>query len=49
MAKFVTQYDVFLLETKVFAGVLQRLGILMGFEGMIHVDPMGQSGGLAFF
>jgi hypothetical protein len=29
--------------------VLQKLRILMGFEGMIYVDPVGRSGGLAFF
>jgi hypothetical protein len=42
-------FFMFLIETKVHAGVLQRLRILIGFEGMIHVDPVGRSGGLAFF
>jgi hypothetical protein len=39
----------FLIETKVYVEVLQKLRILMGFEGMIYVDPVGRSGGLAFF
>jgi len=39
----------FLIETKVYSGALQRIRLRLGYEGMIHVDPVGRSGGLAFF
>jgi len=39
----------FLIETKVFSRALQRLRSALGFEGMIQVDPVGRSSGLAFF
>lgn len=39
----------FLMETKVSLFKLQRLRSSLGFEGMIQVDPVGRSGGLALF
>jgi hypothetical protein len=37
----------FLMETKVFTGRLQKLKFGFGFDGLITVDPVGRSGGLA--
>jgi len=39
----------FLMETNVSIGRLQNLRIAMGFEGLLSVDPVGRSGGLALF
>jgi len=39
----------FLMETKVSIGRLQNLRLAMGFEGLLSVDPVGRSGGLALF
>jgi hypothetical protein len=39
----------FLIETKVKVGVLQRLRYSLGFGGLLQVDPIGRSGGLAFY
>jgi hypothetical protein len=39
----------FLIETKVFSHLLQRLRRKFDFVGMLQVDPIGHRGGLAFF
>jgi hypothetical protein len=38
----------FLIETKAKIGSLERLRCSLGFEGLLQVDPVGRSGGLAF-
>jgi hypothetical protein len=49
MVKIKHPHLLFLMETKVSIDRLQNLRIAMGFEGLLSVDPVGRSGGLALF
>jgi hypothetical protein len=37
----------FLIETKIRSEKMQKLRVFMGFEGMLTVESVGKSGGLA--
>lgn len=48
LVKVKKPHFLFLIEIKVKSGALHRLICMLGFYGMLHVDPVGRSGGLVF-